>query len=404
MILNYTEPLYNRRMAKAASALVIRLPFFGYLLFGSGVRVVAEAARPTMATDGVKIFCGVHFVAGEEIDIVMFGLLHELLHVYFNHHARRGNRNPLIWNIACDIYVNGLCSVLLGDGHPWPVPARFIQPESRFDGKTVEEIYDIIYKQEQASPGSAENYLPEGKEEDDEISNGKDMVEPEHTPGGQEDAQDDSTWQDTFREDIARAKVLAEKSPTHRPLTDSVISRMDKLLRPTLPWGSLLRGGLSTDLGWDDVTYAPPKTRYYPIILPQTRKLKERILLLGVDVSASVGDELIRIFISNVQSAAFRATKTIIVTFDQIVRERYETTRPRDIFSRVKFNSGHHTHTSAVGVFEEADRVHPSAICVLTDGYIDLPDRAYRNTTFVIPEGGQRLPWGKTFVMEHPWR
>lgn len=405
MILQHTDDMYNRRMTKAASALVIRLPFFGYLLFGSSVRVVGDM-RPTMATDGVKIYCGIHFVAGETVDIVMFGLLHELLHVYFNHYARRGNRNHLIFNIACDIYVNGMCATLLGDSKPWAVPERFIQPQSWAAGKTVEEIYDIIYKQEQSSPGTAAKYLPEGSDGDDEVSNGRDMIEPppSTTSTEEEGAQGDTEWQDGFREDISRAKALAEKSPTHRPLTDDVVSRMDKLMKPTLPWGSLLRGCISSDLGWDEVSYAPPKMKYYPIILPQTRQLKERILVILVDVSASVTAELIRIFITNVQAAAFRATKTVIVTFDQIVREHYETTRPRDIFTKVKFASGAHSHTSAVAAFEIARKAKPSAVVCLTDGYIDLPDFTLRNTTFVIPTGGQVQPWGKTYVMEHPWR
>lgn len=405
MILQHTDDLYNRRMTKAASALVIRLPFFGYLLFGSSVRVVGDM-RPTMATDGVKIYCGIHFVAGETVDIVTFGLLHELLHVYFNHHARRGNRDPKIFNIACDIYVNGMCSTLLGDSQPWPVPDRFIQPQSWATGKTVEEIYDIIYKQEQSSPGTAAKYLPEDSEADDEVSSGQDMIDPPPASGEDEGegAQGDPEWQDVFREDVARAKALAEKSPTHRPLSDVVISRMDKIMKPTLPWGSLLRGDISSDLGWDEVSYAPPKMKYYPIILPQTRQLKERVLVILVDVSASCTDELIRIFITNVQAAAFRATKIVIVTFDQIVREHYVTTRPRDIFTKVKFASGAHSRTSAVEAFEIARKANPSAVVCLTDGYIDLPDFTIRNTTFVIPTGGQKPPWGKTYVMEHPWR
>ena len=403
MILTHEDHTYNKRVAKAASSLVIRLPFFGDLLFGTGVRVVGSNLS-TMATDGVRIMCGVNFVLTESVDIVMFGLLHELVHVYFAHPSRRGGRDAKIWNIAADIYVNGLCSELLGNGGRWTVPEQFIQPQSWADGMTVEEIYDSLYRQQQADPGAMDQYLPK-PDGNEEISNGSDMVEPPPGDGGEEkDAQGSAEWQESFREDISRAKALAENSPMHKPLPGAVITRMDKIMKASMPWGSLLRGSLADSLGWDDVTYAPPKMKYYPIILPQTRQLKERTLLLGIDVSASVTQELIKIFISNVQSAAARATKTVIVTFDQVVREHYETTRPRDIFSHVKFNSGAHSYTSAMGVFEIADKVKPSAICVLTDGYIDHPEKPYKNTIFVIPEGGNRLPWGRTYTMEHPWR
>lgn len=401
MIYPHDDPAYNRRMTKAASSLVIQLPFFGYLLFGSGVRVVAGSIA-TMATDGVRIICGQQFVLQEDINIVVFGLLHELLHIYFSHHGRRGNRDTRIWNIAADIYTNGVCSELLGNGSTrWPVPDRFIQPQTWAEGKTVEEIYEILDKQQKADPKALEQYQSESP---GEIGDGHDMVEPEKLPPDAEDAQDDSNWQSTFREDISRAKAMAERSPLHRELPSAVVSRMDKIMKASLPWGSLLRGGVADSLGWDEATYCPPKLKYYPIIVPQTRSLKERILLLGIDVSASVTQELIRIFQSNVQSAAARATKVVIVTFDAVVREHYTTTQPRNIFSHVKFKSGAHSSTSAMGLFEIADKVKPSGICIMTDGYIKYPDSPYRNTIWVIPEGGARPSWGRTYVMEHHWR
>lgn len=409
MIRTHTDPLYNRRVTKAASALVIRLPFFGYLLFGSTVHVVADDIS-TMATDGLKVYCGIEFVKKEDFDIVMFGLLHELLHIYFNHHGRRSKRDPKLWNIAADIHVNGQCSQLLAhpDGTLWAVPKRFIQWQDWAKDLTVDQIYEVLKKQEEQKAGSSSQYLPEGGTGDEAIGNGSDMIEPPPSPPGPDGEpqgpQDSQEFQNAFRQDISHAKALSEKSSLAKPLTSSVVDRMQKIMKPTLPWGSLVRGQLSNDLGWDEATYCPPKMKYYPIILPQTRTVKERILLLGVDISASVTDELIKIFISNVESAAHRATEIVVVTFDAVVRDEYRTKRPRDIFANVKFKSGAHSHTSAMGLFEIAKKVKPSAICILTDGHIRIPETPVRNTTFVIPEGGNVLGWGRTFVMEHPWR
>lgn len=415
MILNDADSQYNNRMTKAATSLVIRFPFFGYLLFGSSVKVYPDDCN-TMETDGISVYCGRKFVVAEDFEIIMFGLLHELLHIYFNHHGRREDRQPKLWNIAADIFVNGQCSELLGSTSSrgtlvrWPIPKRFIQYPDWADSKTVEEIYMILKKEEDAKSGSTNQYLPQdGK--DDEIGNGTDMREPPQTPEGKEaeagvDAGpqlSNKDFQEAFRQDIAHAKALSEKSSLHKVLPHLVRERMEKVLRPTLPWGSLIRGGLSSDLGWDEATYAPPKIKYYPIILPQTRVVKERVLLLGIDVSTSVTDTLIRIFITNVQAAAHRASKVIVVTFDAVVREVYTTTQPRHIFDHVKFKSGAHSHTSALELFEIAKKEKPSAICILTDGYITLPDIPFKKTTFVIPTGGKKPPWGTTYVMEHPW-
>lgn len=402
MLLPTTDEAFNRRLTKAGSSLVIRLPFFGYLLFGSGTKVLAESDRRTMATDGVNIYVGIGFVMTEDIDIVMFGLLHELIHIYFGHAGRRGDREARRWNIAIDIFTNMQCADLLGSevgGRlvPWVVPKRFIQPQTWAIGKTVEVIYDLLKDFEKQDPDFIKNLLPG---EEGEISEGTDIIP---TPQGG-DPQDNKEWQATFRDDVAHAKALAEKAPNQQPMSKAVKSRMDKIMRPTLPWGSLLRGTLANDLGFDEATYCPPKMKYYPLILPQTKKTKERILAILVDVSASVTDELIRIFITNVQAAAMRATETIVITFDQVVREHYKTKMPRQIFSKVKFMSGAHSFTSAIVAFELAVVAKPSAICCLTDGYIELPETPAKNTTFVIPEGGKQQPWGKHYVMEHPWR
>lgn len=410
MILKHADQLYNRRVTKAASALVLRLPFFGYLLFGSTVKVLGENIQ-TMATDGASVFCGIEFTKKEHFDIVMFGLLHELIHIYFNHAGRRENRDKKRWNIAIDIYTNGQCAELLADsdGKPWPIPKKFIQWQDWAKGLTCEQIYLVLDKQDQETAGSSDQYLPKGGEPGDEVSEGTDILpppKPEHGKPAGGDPQDAQDFQDAFRQDVAHAKALADKSPLAKPLPTSVVDRMTKIMRPTLPWGSLVRGQISSDLGWDEATYAPPKMRYLPakIILPQTRSVKERILLLGIDISTSVTDELIKIFISNVEAASTRATEICIVSFDAVVRDHFRTKRPRDIFKHVKFVSGHHTHTSAIGLFDIAKTVKPSAICILTDGHIRIPEEPVRNTTFVIPEGGNILPWGKTFVMEHPWR
>lgn len=400
------DDLYNRRLAKAATSLVIRHPFFGYILFGSSVRVKCGEDVDTMATNGVDLFCGRDFVKTEPLEFLEFVLLHELLHIYFNHFGRRGTRDPLLWNVAVDIYVNDQCAQLFTTDPlmPYHVDPRLIQPAMWAREKTCEEIYDILAKVQEEEPEKIEKMMPS---EDLEIGNGKDMLPPPESVPGQEpdpnDPQSSKEWQAGFHQDVAQAKAMAERTPTARKLTSAIQERMTKIMKATLPWGSILRGDLAYDLGWDESTYAPPKVKYYPIILPQTRSVKERVLLLAVDISASVTQELIKIFISNVMAAAMKATKTVVVTFDQVQRDYHETTNPKNIFKHVKFVSGDHYMTSAKCVFEHADRLKPSAICVLTDGHIELPDHPYKNTTFVIPDGGRRLPWGRHIVMEFPW-
>jgi predicted metal-dependent peptidase len=273
------------------------------------------------------------------------------------------------------------------------LPDRFIQPEAWCDGLTVEQIYNKLKEKVDKDIEYVKKILKEG------MLDGGDLVQ-----DGGPDPQQIEEWQESFRTDVARAHALSELSPTRGRLPAAVITRLEKLGRATLPWGQLLRGDISQELGHDIPSYAPPKMRYYPIILPQILKRKERVLLIAVDVSASVTQKVINVFITNVTSAAARASKVIVVTFDEHLRERYETTRPASILSNLTFNSGVHSRTSALEVFEVADMIKPSAFVILTDLYIDLPSTTLHRPLFVVPTGAsQAAPYGRVYVMEDPW-
>ena len=69
----------------------------------------------TMATDGRSIFYHKDYVKGCS-DQELVGLFaHEVMHPAMQHHTRRGNRDPGLWNEAADYAINpilteaGLC-------------------------------------------------------------------------------------------------------------------------------------------------------------------------------------------------------------------------------------------------------------------------------------------------------
>lgn len=68
-----------------------------------------------------------------------FLLAHEVMHIVFAHIARRGDRDPVIYNIACDAVIN---ETLIVEG-----VGEFIEGGIRMLGaqyRTSESIYDEI--------------------------------------------------------------------------------------------------------------------------------------------------------------------------------------------------------------------------------------------------------------------
>ena len=64
--------------------------------------LIEDETKPTMATDGRKIYYNPEFVKSLLVEEIQGVLFHEGCHVIFEHHLRIGKRNHKLWNIACD--------------------------------------------------------------------------------------------------------------------------------------------------------------------------------------------------------------------------------------------------------------------------------------------------------------
>jgi len=100
----------------------MRHPFFATLALFAPVRFTETI--DTAATDGESLFFNVDFLSSLD-DPELDGLLtHEVLHAALLHPIRRKTRNSELWNVACDIVVNGMAraqGLALPDGaveHP----------------------------------------------------------------------------------------------------------------------------------------------------------------------------------------------------------------------------------------------------------------------------------------------
>jgi predicted metal-dependent peptidase len=136
-------------MEKCRIMLLLDSPFYAIILLGLN-SIETEEATPTMATDGVSLYYNPIFI--KEINgmhDLKFILLHEIIHIILMHHLRRGNRDPMIWNIAADYAVN---SILINtEGIAMPIDVKTGKPMGLYDIKykkmSAEDIYEDIYKE-----------------------------------------------------------------------------------------------------------------------------------------------------------------------------------------------------------------------------------------------------------------
>jgi predicted metal-dependent peptidase len=98
----------------------------------------------SLATDCVSQFYNPEFVEQRSEDVV-FALANNAMHVAHNHiEIQKGKEDPAMFNAAADFFVN---AILVRDGFKLPKDCLY---DTRFEGMTVDEIYDILVAEDQA--------------------------------------------------------------------------------------------------------------------------------------------------------------------------------------------------------------------------------------------------------------
>ena len=130
------------RIIVARVGLLLRHPFFGNMATRLKVQHCDDWC-PTAATDGKHLFYNTQFFNALSNKEIEFVIAHEILHCVFDHIIRREDRDPMIYNIACDYIVN---NTLVRDKIGEPVKMIQIFQDWKYDGWQSEAVYDDIYK------------------------------------------------------------------------------------------------------------------------------------------------------------------------------------------------------------------------------------------------------------------
>jgi predicted metal-dependent peptidase len=366
--------------------LLFRSPLFGLTLLGSAVRVKENKKIPTMCTDGRSIWYSPEWVGKKSAPSIMFDLLHELLHVFGNHPARRGTRDERIWGYAVDVRVAHDALAICRVRGPWELDSDHVPALRWAENLSAEQIYEILKREPNRIPQSFES----------------DIQDPEET------AEQEQEFKQRFVQDLAQAQIAEERQGSEKSLEDTygkaIWERLQELKRCEVPWHVLLLGRLCAAVGQERVSWLPPNRKWFPVIaLPTRHGTQEDELLLGVDISGSINNDDLARFRACIMPAARRAKRTTVVTFDAEVRECVTTTRPDQVLKDIHFKTGSHSHTSVRGVFDVVEERRPSAIAILTDGYIMLPEKAYPMTHWILKPDGVTQPWGRHYRLHASW-
>ena len=377
----------HEKMIKARSKLMKgQLGMASMLLHLDLIEVSADQCS-TMATDGKRIIYNPQFVLDIEEIEVQSVLVHEALHVVWEHPLRRGKRHHKVWNIACDYAINGFLIYDLGfelpEGGLW---------DRNYMGKSSEVIYRELITNEEAlqdaidtmnegneesNEGSGESGEESGEGESDQESGGESpdagdqesedsapVGKPEQSmtgkyfsspdektgekvgdidldsipmPSGEVwDAQDDegkplSESEITeLQQEIQRAVSLADKLEKAMSCdgTSSMGGRIDTLKEVKVDWkdqlNDFLESTIANDYSWSRLN---KRHQWRGINLPsKTKSPNGGELAIAIDTSGSVSQYELNMFATEIQAMAEDCglEKIRVCYCDTVVRKNAE--------------------------------------------------------------------------------
>lgn len=330
-----------RLIRRARTELMSTHPFWGDLAFGMPIKVDSTLNPPTAATDGEGLFYHPDFVNSLSLDELVFVTGHEVLHAALLHLTRRGGRDPMRWNVACDVVVNQQ----LVDNRVGKMPKDL--------------IYDpILYQQAEGLVSRVYDLLPKNDQRQamDDFKEGEGACKA--TP--QELA---NKW----RGKLARAQEIAKEAGKMPGDLDIFI---DQITSDTVAWEEEIFNEITANKG-EDRTYAKRnrRTASLDVLLPGKYGEKMGDLVFAIDCSGSTSNEMVARCANEIERAmrVLRPEKTHVIYWDTNVK-KVEVYEPDDELNVRAYGRGG-TSVGCVFDYIRDNDIEPQHCIIATDLY-----------------------------------
>jgi len=290
-------------MKKARSELLIKHHFFGKLVMH--LELVETDQVDTMATDGSKIYYNKNFVDTLTHQEIVGIQVHEVLHVVFKHHLRRGKRDKHYWNVAGDYVIN---AVAKEGGFTLPDNALF-NPD--YAGMSTEKIYSLIFND------------AELKEQHANISCAGEVIDAVNKETGKE--LTDIEIKELEKEINIQVIQAEQSAKSIGKGGDAYKSMMNTVKTQSVPWNEVLSDLVVSQHSTSDYNFNKANRRfiYQNMYLPSVEHEPLLNLAWGWDISGSVDEEETAIYtdIINTVNATLNVGKNYIIYCDYAVRK-----------------------------------------------------------------------------------
>jgi len=394
----------KKKIKKAKIQLLLRNPFFATIVLSLPER--EDSNLPfVMATDGIQLFYNPSEVDQLDLEELVSVLAHEALHVALLHPLRRGERDPRMWNVACDYAINPLL-----EKEKFTLPKGALLSD-KYRNKYAEEIYtDLISSSSSASSQSSPTPSPSSSASSSSTSSSSSPSQtssqascqaPSQAPQSQQTSSsqsscsnpqpssqpspqpsaDPSRWggvvdpapgtnlrelESQLKQKIATAYTIAKREGR---VPGGLEEEIKKLLYPKLPWSELLRKFFNC-LTKDDYTFMRPNRRllYRDLYFPSLYSPGAEAIILALDTSGSISTHELEMFLSELNTILqiHNIKKIVIIQCDSRIQDVREVIPPQPLPPlQVKGRGG--TDFRPVFEYVENHYLNPTCLLYLTD-------------------------------------
>ena len=364
------------KLLKAKIELMTRSAFISTIAL-SMQHIITDATK-TADVNGAIIRYNPEFLKGQTIAQFAGLMAHECWHVAYQHLARRGSRDPIIWNCAGDYIIN---SMLTKAGFEIPTGGLLDKKYNPDDDWSTDTVYDDL--------------MEEHKDFDTETLM-LDLREGEG--GGMEGPALDSKVTNI----IVRARTQSQMSGKAAGEIPNEIERLiNELLNPKLPWPVILHKFLDQRVR-EAYSWAR-KNRRYPsdTYLPSLHSYGLGHLTFAIDTSGSIEDEKLQEMLSEIKGIqeVFNPEHMTVIDCDSEIHQVHDVDQTTDILS-LNFHGGGGTRFQPVLDYVAE---HPTqALIYFTDlyGESDLDPVEYP-ILWICNSDHEPAPIGETVYVDH---
>ena len=341
----------ERRLSRARTQLLLKHPFFGCIAMKMKMELSTDI--PTAATNGKRVLYNPEFVETLSDDELIFLVAHECFHPMLDHCTRRGDRDPMKWNVAADYIINQL----LVDSKVGTMPEQGLFDPALYaqSGGTAEGVYGLLPEPPPNGGGGPNGGNGQGQQALDQCEQ-----------GGNSDAE--------VAELEAEAKITLNQAKQAAKAAGKLPADLERLidgmLEHKVDWKRVLQDFVVRTLD-DQRTWQRPARRFLPQGMYLPSRTGEGIgeLCIAIDCSGSVTQSELSQYAAELTCIKedLRPAKMHVIYFDSRV-SHHESYSPDDDLN-IRAHGGGGTAFSPVFEFIEEQPWEPVATVFLTDMY-----------------------------------